>query len=78
MAQHTQHNHLGVVDGGRAVADSAAVPGGGNITSPANYADHAALDTRLIALGYTQTDCDKMTLNDKRYAVRLADDPDSF
>lgn len=78
MAQHTQHNLLGVVDKGRAVAGSNAVSGSGNITSHNVYADHAALDTALLADGYTQTQLDKMTLNDKRYAVRLADDADSI
>lgn len=81
MGQHTQHNLIGVVDKGRAVSGSAAVAGSGNITTTANYADHAALDARLTAISattYTQAQLDKMTLNDKRYAVRLADDADSI
>ena len=81
MAQHTQVNAIGVVDKGRAVAKSAAVPGGGNITAPATYASHTDLDTRLTAISattYTQAVLDKMTLNDKIYAVRLADDADSI
>lgn len=38
----------------------------------------ATLDTRLLAIGYTQLNIDKMTENDKVYAVRLADDPGSM
>jgi plastocyanin len=35
----------------------------------------AALDARLLALGYTQAQIDIMTENDKVYAVRVKDDP---
>lgn len=77
MAQHQLHNKQGFVDKERAVADSAAVPGG-SVTTPANYDSNTALDTRLLALGYTQAQLDGMTQNDKVYAVRLSDDADSL
>lgn len=35
----------------------------------------ATLDTRLLALGYTQAQVDVMTENDKVFAVRTRDDP---
>lgn len=44
----------------------------------ANYASNASLDTRLLALGYTQATLDKMTQNDKVYALRLKDDAGSL
>lgn len=81
MAQHTQHNIIGVVDKGRAIAGSDAVTSNGNITTANDYASHAALDARLALISpttYTTAELDKMTLNDKRYAVRLNDDADSI
>lgn len=40
--------------------------------------DEQSLDARLLTLGYTQTQVNSMTQNDKIYAVRLADDPESI
>jgi hypothetical protein len=45
-----------------------------NIGTPANYASIDALETRLLALGYSQSDLNSMTVNDKQYALRLKDD----
>jgi len=57
----------------RATSKSAAVSTHGFAT-PANYASMSALDTRLLALGYTQANIDRMNANDKQFAVRAADD----
>lgn len=43
-----------------------------------NFMDEANLDTRLLALSYTQSQINQMNQNDKVYAVRLADNPDSI
>lgn len=43
-----------------------------------DYLSQANLDTRLLALGYTQLNLDRMTENDKVYAIRLTDDPGSM
>jgi hypothetical protein len=42
--------------------------------------DNTSLDTKLLTLGgcYTQSYIDKMTQNDKVYAVRMAVDPTQF
>jgi hypothetical protein len=44
-------------------------------TAQAAYVSQTAMDTRLIAIGYTQKQIDSMTTNDKVYAIRVADDP---
>ena len=79
MAQH-QVGDLeasGITSRAKAVAGSVATSG--NIfATPANYVSNTALDTRLTAISgtiYTQAQLDKMTANDKIYAVRLNDDP---
>lgn len=78
----TQHQVGGldandIVSKARAVAGSAAT--NGNIfATPQNYTSIAAMDTRLQAINgtlYTQAILDKMTANDKAYAIRLNDDP---
>lgn len=46
-----------------------------------DYKDNESLDERLTAISsslYTQATLDKMTQNDKVYAIRLADDPGSL
>lgn len=43
-----------------------------------NFLDHANMDARLLVLNYSQANIDKMTQNDKIYAIRLADDSGSF
>jgi hypothetical protein len=40
--------------------------------------DVDSLDRRLLAIGYSASRITQMTLNDKIYAVRLADDPRSL
>lgn len=77
MAQHKLFNNQGFIDPGRETAGSSAVAGG-SVGTPANYDSNTSMDTRLIALGYTQAQCDKMTANDKVYAIRLADDSDTL
>lgn len=37
-----------------------------------------SLDEKLIDLGYTQVQCDQMTMNDKMYAIRLGTDSSQF
>lgn len=48
--------------------------------TPIAYGDNDALDLRLLEIGgiYTQAYIDTMTQNDKIYAVRLSDDPNSI
>lgn len=43
-----------------------------------DYQSHANMDTRLLALNYTQAQIDSMTQNDKVYALRIEDDPGSM
>lgn len=38
----------------------------------------ADIDKRLLDLGFSQTEIDPMTLNDKQYQIRTIDDPDSI
>jgi len=47
-----------------------------DITTTVSYADIASLDARLLAIGgaFTQLRLNSMTVNDKFYALRLADD----
>jgi hypothetical protein len=66
----------GIVSRARAVAGSVAV-NTNMLATPANYSSIAALDARLIAINagiYTQAQLDKMTANDKIYAIRVNDD----
>lgn len=44
------------------------------LSTPANYDSPAAMDARLLALGYAAGDIRCMTQNDKVYAIRVADD----
>lgn len=80
MAQHQVDPSvdLGFTDKQRAVAGSAAVTDE-SVASVALYASNDDLDAEVIAeYGYTQAEVDKMTQNDKIYAVRLANDSDTF
>lgn len=47
-------------------------------TAQAAYVSQTAMDTRLLALGYSQKNIDSMTTNDKVYAIRVGDDPTSI
>lgn len=77
MAQH----QIGMIEEGfvnkqRATAGSAAKTNG-NMATPANYENMAAIDARLTAISattYSQSRLDTMTLNDKIYALRVQDD----
>lgn len=51
------------------------------LSTPANYASGSAIDARLTAISATSYSASRlrtMTLNDKVYALRLADDPTSI
>lgn len=66
----------GITARNRAVAGSVAV-NTSILGNSNNYASISALDARLAAINaafYTQPVLDKMTANDKIYAVRLSDD----
>lgn len=82
MAQHQVGDleSAGIVSKAKAVAGSVATPG--NIyATPGNYVSNTALDTRLAAVNaalYPQSQLDKMTANDKIYALRLNDDPQTL
>lgn len=64
---------LGFVDKRRSASQASATPLG----SPTNYADMTAIDARLFAISATSYSASRlniMNLNDKIYALRLADD----
>lgn len=70
----------GIVSKAKATAGSVAASGSIYAT-PANYTSQNALDARLTAISatvYPQTQCDKMTSNDKIFAVRANDDPNTL
>lgn len=73
MAQHQPGNNQGFTDPNRGTEGSVA-KSDGSVATPANYDSNETMDTRLLALGYTQTQLDSMTNNDKVYAIRLSDD----
>lgn len=62
-------------------AASAATASGDKavLVSGSPYADNASLDQKLLAIGgvYTQAYIDKLTQNDKVYAIRQFENPDS-
>lgn len=82
MAQTQIGTLLDVAFVNRARAKAGSVIGNDDdLTTPGNYASIATLDARLQAINagyYTQALLDKMTANDKVYAVRLNDDPTSL
>lgn len=43
-----------------------------------DYQSQSDMDTRLLAIGYSQARIDLMTENDKVFAIRTADDPGSM
>lgn len=72
MAVLERENVLGFVDKRRTQATTNT-----GVTTPANFADTAALRARLTAVNagyYTAARLDNMTKNDMVYAVRLADE----
>lgn len=72
MPTHQLSNMLEVVDKRNVAKTSTA----DNIATPANFADNDSLDTRLLAIGgyYTAANIQKLTLNDKIWAVRSVDE----
>jgi xanthine dehydrogenase molybdopterin-binding subunit B len=76
MPQHQPGNNLGITSKTKATAASAA-SSGNVVATPANYASETAINARLTAISattYSAANLDKMTLNDKIYALRLNDD----
>lgn len=49
-----------------------------SVGTPANFSSVSALETRLLAIGYTAAQLRVMTQNDKVYALRLADEAASI
>ncbi len=52
-----------------------------NINTPANYASMSSLDARLTAINaayYTPARLETLSMNDKVFAVRLNDDPNTI
>lgn len=74
MAQHQPGNAQGFTDPNR-VTEGSVAKSDGSVATPANYDNIAAMDARLLTLGYNQTQLDGMTKNDKVYAIRVNDDP---
>jgi len=76
MVQHQPGNKLGVVAKNKATAGSVA-SSGNVVGTPANYFSETAINARLTAINgtlYSAANLDKMTLNDKIYALRVLDD----
>lgn len=72
MAQAEIENQLGFADKRRTQGNTA-----NNTATDANYADVAALRTRLAVVNaayYTAAQLNLMTKNDMVYALRVADD----
>lgn len=65
-------NRVKIIDPNRHPLDAVSTD---SLGTPGNYTDTAALETRLIALGYTTQKLSGMTLNDKHYALKQFDDP---
>lgn len=60
---------------------SAVAPVSGDVArlvGMADYEDNNDLDARLVTLGYTDTQINNMTQNDKVFAIRQADNPDGI
>lgn len=77
MAQHqlSPEVPMNFIDKTKATSKSVA-SSGASVATPANYASQTAIDARLTAISalYTAARLNSMTLNDKVYAIRLADD----
>lgn len=71
--QHQPDDVLGFVSKTRATSGSSG-KSNESVATPANYTSIAALDARLTTLGYTATQLQTMTRNDKIFALRLKDD----
>ena len=75
----TAHNGTTTVTFSPAAASATASGDVLKLVSSDPYTDNDSLDARLLAIGgvYTQAYIDKMTQNDKVYAVRQNSDPNS-
>lgn len=80
MTQHQIGGALGafaICSRNRAGLAGSVATNVGIYATPANYVSINSLDTRLTAISatiYSQTQLDKMSANDKIYALRLTDD----
>lgn len=82
MAQHM----IGGLDAGSIVARNRSTAASVAVSTPVyatpgSYASISTLDTRLTAINatfYSQAQLDKMTPNDKVYAVRVNDDSNTI
>lgn len=75
----TAHNGTTTVTFTPAAAAATANGDKAMIVANDGYSSMDSLDRSLIATGqYTQAACDKMTMNDKIYALRLANNPSGF
>jgi hypothetical protein len=61
--------NIGVVDKRRGRGTNTS-----QLATPGNYVSVGTLETRLLAIGYTQARINQMTWNDMVYAVRINDD----
>lgn len=75
----TVHNGTTTVTFSPAAASATASGDTLRLTSGDPYTDNDSLDAKLLAMGgmYTQANIDKMTQNDKIYAVRQSLNPNS-
>lgn len=79
-AQHGQVEELNTLTGPQRQRATAAnhAKNQTTLSTPATYNDRTALETYLLANGYTQAALNRMTLNDCVYAARLKQDPTSI
>jgi hypothetical protein len=64
-----QNENIGVLDKRKGRGSAGTV-----LATPANYSGVSALETRLLAIGYTQARINQMGRNDMIFAVRTSDD----
>ena len=73
----TAHNGTTTITFTPAAATATASGDVAKQVSGSPFADNASLDQRLLAAGFSQAYVDKLTQNDKVYAVRQLEVPDS-
>ena len=73
----TAHNGTTTVTFSPAAASATASGDTLRLVASSPYADNDSLDAKLLANGYTQLQIDKLTQNDKVYAVRSIANPNS-
>ena len=64
----------GFIDKRRSAPATAAMASATKLATIANYTDLDSIEARLITAGYSQTNLNRMTMNDKIYALRLVTD----